>query len=649
MLTTLVRLSVFLLVGFALLVSDAFVKTRDSYLPLGAQHVLSVSVKKSPLPRSEILAQLSRPMGDGQWIAKSVPDPQDFLHGRSLYRLTETGIPDGPIPWYDRSFHGEVLPADRLGTASLDGTYLATLSQSELNSLTSWMTENGIAVTVQSPSASLFLYETILGNGYGPALAAAFLVMVLCSVSWSMHRSASKAFRLAGGIPPSRIQAQDVRAFALLAAPPALLAAGLGALLVGILRGPGSLASFASPAVAAVGAVVLATAASLLLVGVMTRPSLALIAARRPPLNGHSAAGELVKAAAVLLVALSLPTAAASVAAAAGVSAQNAQWKIMGQSVGLRVAFGSEGAFQSTMEDVVQFTREQDTAGKALLATAVPPNVTQRGGLGEHDGIFIVNRAYLDRVSRETGTRFRPASPETLGAQSADDLRESLALWARGTSRGAGGITHLTLDPTTPEPLSAVSSTGDGTLITAKRPLLVVVDSITDVFNGSFIGSIISQNGIVFTDAPSALAGIEKHGLQPYVLSVDRVADQGLERSQSEASKAASRAFALALILLALLAGTVLSARVHCLLDRDRIFPRRISGAPWSSVLRRRFVKEGLLAALCAGVAFAVHALLGTPYSWTALLSVVAFAAVTLPAHAAAAHSVVRQTLARKA
>ncbi|GAA1346744.1 hypothetical protein [Falsarthrobacter nasiphocae] len=649
MLKTIVRLSVFLLVGFALLVSDAYVKSRDSHLPLGAQHVLGVSVKKSPLSREEILAGLNVPVAEGQWIAKSVPDPQDFMHGRSLYRLTGSGPADGPIPWYDRTFHGDVHPVTQLGTANLDGTYLARLDEAQLADLTSWMRDNGITVSVQTPSTPLLVFGTILDNGYGSALAAAFLVMILCAVSWSMHRSASRAFRMAGGMPPSRILREDFQVFARLAAVPALAGMAIAALLVGLLRGQGALASFAAPAAVTLCGVAVATAASLLLVGALTRPSLAIIASRRPPVSGHAAVGGLVKAASVLLVALTLPSTATSIATAAGMSAQNAQWRVMGESVSLRVAFESEELFQEIMGDVAAFTGEQDKAGKALLSTSVPPTVTDEGGLGQHDGVFIVNRAYLNRVSRETGARFIPASPDTLGPQSSKDLANSLALWVRGTSRGASGISYLTVDPAVPRPVAAVSGTGNATLVTAQRPLLLTVDSIPDVFNPSFIGSIISQSGLVFMDAQSALTGIEKHGLQPYVLSVDRVADQGLERSQSEAYKAANRAFALALILLALIAGTVLSARVHCLLDRDRLFPRRIGGAAWTAVLRQRFVTEALVGILCAGLAFAVHAALDTPFAWAALLAVLVFAAVTVPAHLAAAQSVFRHTLARKA
>lgn len=372
----------------------------------------------------------------------------------------------------------------------------------------------------------------------------------------------------------------------------------------------------------------------LVLVAAVAWPSIASIAARRPPASGYRGVSELLKYATVLLTALSLPPLATAGLTAAGVATHQAQWQLYGDRVVLRMSPSlDEAAFQEAKSGIAALVAGEESSGEAAFVYVLPPEVMAGLAVPGFDAVVLTNDAYLDQILVANGLLLAPADPA-----SAREVESFLAPERELWERTPGAVESATRQLTVPEgrALPALTGTGLAQLELIDRPLILSVPTLSGAYDDDFIGSVVSSGNVMFSDPASVLNQVSARGLDDLVLSVDRAADSGLLQGQSAGQQAANRVLAIALIMASLAVSSAVAASIHALTHARRHFALRTGGRSWSHILRARLMKETAVATLLAAGAGATLHALGQEYAWTAVAAVLLYLAVSVPVHLAA-------------
>ncbi|MCT9870512.1 hypothetical protein [Paenarthrobacter aurescens] len=652
MLKILVRFAAVAIAALIALVAGVYASAADLDGLPDAEHVASIRFDNSQLSRDEIIDRLNHYADStGTDIARVASAPDDFLNKRVAFKFGSGAIQDTDIDWFSPTMSGSITDSSNLGFTSLNGVYALHSGSTKAVSFQGWVRSDlGADISLKEKTSAGLLTYALLTVGAWVPMSAAILLLGATIMSWYVLRAHGRELRILAGMRLSTIVLSDLRSlFGALGIP--ALATFLGSIAVVQTTGFGRLDFFVGTlafftAVVAALAIVVA-----LLMGMVTLPAVRDIAARRPSERGSWVISELLKVAAVVIVAAILPTVFGVVGNASAATAQGAIWKSMGDSVTVRVANRLGDTENTAFGGLIREMSKRDAVMFSMSLSSDSVNVVDeiaRNDLKElgFDSIVLTGEKYLNTVNGAGGATWEPVttvqSLQDLPGSITRQLLPNLELWTVART-----LPDVHLYSNTGEVPITVSGGMAGTLDNSHRPLIIAMNDISQ-FNDSFLAAALTRGNIVFTDPEGTKALLEQRQLNSEVLSVDRIADLGLYDAQSKQRNAQLGAAAIALAVLALVMCVSVTAWIFALLRRRRWFVQRTAGKAWSAVLLPRLLWEACAALLFGAVMAVSFAAVSPSNIWISWFAPPTYLAVVWLIHQWAATTTFRTTLARR-
>lgn len=407
MLKFLVRVTSLGIAVFLSVLAGIFISTTEETFPRGADYKTSLDFSQVQLSKDQVISELdSLADAAGLHLAKVVADPEDFFNARSLY-VFGSEAPSEPqnLAWFKAGMHGQLRSAHDLGNASLSGPYVYSGTSSAAAELTQWADTHGVKRNVSTKSTATVLSQALLNTGAWLTFLTCLVLLITVVISWYVLRAKARSLKVLCGVPARKIALEDLFSLLRVTTIPALVGVAAATAVV-VVQGKSSyLVPFALTSGAFLACAFVAMVACAVLVSVMTWPSVNGIASRKPPEGHFQRISEVLKAATLVLVTVTLPVVGASIAEATNLSHQNAQWEVLKDNVALRVSVRSDAEFVSRQAELHHLAAAAAKAGSLTLSYAIKPESLVRQGeagfqdLGGYDGMVMVSPSYLKAIS----------------------------------------------------------------------------------------------------------------------------------------------------------------------------------------------------------------------------------------------------------
>lgn len=666
MLKFLVRITSLGIAVFLTVLAGIYISTSEEAFPQGSEFTASLDFSQIQLPKNQVISELGMLADDSELhLAKVVADPEDFFNSRSLYVFGK-GAPAAPqdLEWFKPGMHGQLRSAEDLGNASLNGPYVYSGPPSATAQLTQWIDRHGVKRVVAVKNTAMVLQQALVTTGAWLTFLTCFVLLITLVISWYVLRARARSLKVLCGAPAGKVILEDLFSLLRVVTLPALVGLAV-ALVVVAVQGKGSyLLPLASTSAVFIACALAATIACALLVSAITWPSVQGIASRQPPERHFQLMSEVLKAATLVLVTVTLPVVGGSIAEATNLSNQNAQWEVLKSNVSIRIATRSDAEFEMRQAEMQNMAAVASEAGTLTFSYALKPASVIRedeagsADLGGYDGVVLANPNYLTAISPIIGTT--PSAVDPLGTsgdktsmeQLPPTLQEYLSrqfpLWNR-SGTNSDGLRNLELYRYTGSSDFPALAPVAGEMTHFSNPLIVIVDDPAQTFNDGTTAAFLSSGNLTFSDAGWASSYLAAAPLGDVVLSVDRISDAALFNSQLQNQSAGMKTLSFTLVLLALVMSTAVSALVYALSKARRLFVQRTAGWTWFKSLATRFVWEGGLAVALAVAMFIALGAGARPDAWWALAAVPLYAIVSTILHLTSARGVFARLLARAA
>lgn len=637
-----VRIAALLTLVVLMCVTDAYIRQQEDVLPQGAEGAVLLDLSDSTISKQRAVEDLDALSDQNDLhLAKVVADKQDFLHGKNLYAFGKsTGATPVQLAWYEKSTHGVLESSSRLGDADLNGMYVFRGDGAEV--IGGWARQNHVTVTVLDTRAQSIAKFTLVSSGYGVALICSLILLLVSSMGWSVLSAHSKALRVVAGQSRAAIIAADIRSYLTVAGPVLVGGYVLGVIAVALLRADHAVSRFLWTSVPFLLAFLLLLVVTFAAMTLIAAPTAEVIAQRRSGILAYRSLSEALKLVAIALTAVSLPIFTSAAMTSLGSSTNASYWKVFGDDVSLRILTASEDSYQATEPRLAQLVGRAESSHEALLNYRLSP---ESSPASDFDGVVLTNTAYLDQVRESLGADLESVAGDSAADAAVAGLSENLSMWcARACS--ASDFELFTTAPDAVFP--ALDGAGDAELALLHHPLVLNTDRIAGVYRPDFIGPLLTSGNIVFSSGSSVSRSVDELGLGNVVLSIDRVADTGLQQGQSDYERAGAQIVGIALLLMALVLSSAIAAQVYIATIARRVFVCRCAGMSWPRVLERRLVYEAAAVCVCAALAFIYGTVQGVQYSWTVFVAPVLYLLISYPAHVVAGQTMFDRSVLRK-
>jgi hypothetical protein len=614
----LVRGASVVMVFFVAVMSVALIQEDESSFPLGTSQAFVVSVARSESAKEDLIRGLDQVADStGAILVKLTANLDDPTGGRDLVWFgSRPPVADAELGWFDPSLGGRLVASSELGQRPLDGYYALSDCARCRTALVEWAEANGVSLDSQQTRSARGLVAGLLtSSGAGFALVSVVVLLVSVVMTWFSARARSRSLRLLGGVSRWRIHAWDIWSLARTILVWSALGWVLSCAVVAAQRGVdrlGVFATWSASILAVIDVVIVAVCAA---VSWVTRPTVAALATRRPPLVAFRRMGVAVRFVAVLVAAAVLPFTVHFAQAARSAQVEAARW------------VDARGAVTVTMSSVIDttgldkylpgltsFAERVDQEGISALSFTVDQalNMTPEE-LGPFDHVIITDPAFLSLMQIGTNdagpqSGLTPVSEADIPAALHQTLAGQLEIWTTERTAAPHGIGYYTYSGD--ESFAAIGSTlTGGATVQAKHPLVVLVDHpLTTFKTEGFTLSMMVNGNLVFTDADRLRTLLHDNELTPLVTSIDDVADETLAAAQVYGQQAQLGVLATALAALALLVALVQAAQIWAGTNQRRIFTLHSSGRSYWSIQSRRTALEAVFIVVACAAAAAVSA-----------------------------------------
>jgi hypothetical protein len=655
----LIRLVAFGITIFLAVLSGLFLSSQESGFPLDSDFTALVDFSASTVPKEQVISDLNGVVdSSGLMLAKVVADPENFLTSQSMY-VFGSGVAREPedITWFRAGMRGELRAASDLGDAALNGTYVFAGSTVAVDELSEWMANSGVQADVQRRTSSSVLSNALFNTGAWLPFLTCIVLLVSLTVSWYVLRARARTLKILNGARSPKILIDDYLSLLRVSCLPVLAGIIVAFAFVGLSGKGAFLFPFGITTLAFLSFALAVMTISAVLISVLTWPTVAGIASRLAPERHFRLVGEVLKAATLVLVALSLPAAGSAIAVATNLSDQGTRWDALSGLVSVRIGTANPTEFDSQMTHMDALVQAADRAGVLTFSYAISGSRDPELEKGGFDGLVMVNREYLEKIAPLMGLTVTPDRP--LGDQGRsiphselspgleESLSNSFELWNRA-GRSQDGFeenfaTYAYLGPKSFPGL--VPSIGE--MENFQRPLIAVIESPSSTFDSSFLSSTLSSGNQTFSDSEWLRNYLAQSPFNDYVLSIDRVSDSGLFMSQQENQTASVRILSYSLVMLALLASIAVSAWIYALARSRRLFAQRTSGWRWTRALISRMLWEATLASAVTILVLAGELSSPGPEKWWILAAIPLYLAISAGVHLIAVRKAFELRLAR--
>ena len=650
MLKSIIRMTAVVTVIITATLSYTQLSFLEKDYPLGTQYSGTILFSDSSLSRAEILEgmrQISRAQGIEIYLG--TPGKSDPFHGLDLYSLGDDQ-PNQPvdISWLSLHRHGKLYPASELGDTNLSAVYAVKGSDAGVTALTRWATERGATTIGWEPGGPLALFASgLVYGGAGIPLVALAVLGVTVVLAWYAARAESRAVRLLAGTSAFRIQAQDMVGWLRIAVPMAalgMLAVGAGFTLTkGINQGL-AMTGMVGGYLLALGGTVTAFG---VVASVLTRPSVASLALRRPPEARFEVPSQLLKAVALALGLAALPALLLHISSSLHQADIQGRVTPLSGYVSQTIGGATVEKLDASIDDLDRFVAAADATGTVAYAEIVSrddpaPELTAEG----FDTLAVINTRYaqLFGLSQDNGT-LTPVADET-----AEQLVTSLEKTEVG---GLGSAVRQKEKTLAANGLKAYRVAGDGGIVAptgnglgfiqARQPLLLISERISATLDNDALYAGLSNGYLMFGDISVIDEAARESAVTSLLLDRSRVTDSALLSAQFSYQVAGSTGASIAILLAAIAVSGWLSAQVYAANNSRFIYPMLTYGRNWWSVLRHRIVAEVGIVTVTFALVSVVYLALNVTWSPVLLLGLTCYLAYSAFCHQHAALAMIQR------
>ncbi len=583
------------------------------------------------------MAQLDR---DLQLVVyKVAPDTRVDRDGQLFVGLGALAVKPVTIPRFGAQADSRLEGNDALAHSLATGEYLIGGDDAAVSTFRSWASRHGIVANWSDDAFGSTLAILWRQSDFAVSVTAAVAVMIGLVLFWLAVRARGRALRVLAGASPWRIFVEDVGVLGLSMVSGALACSVAGVVIVGLTQG-WAFVPFYARCVGAFAAVILAVSVgAAAIMSIAAWPNAQVLVRRRPAVEPLRKVATLVKAAAFIMVIVSVGPALSAYADSSLASRQQSTWRALADQVSISFpASGGEDLFATSgkaFDGVVGDAEKSDAVALSYTITSDPQSGVD---LGREAHVSVVNATWLDVVSRQAGADAAPTRADpgalaglvpvqatSLSHEVKTFLDRSLPIWVRQDDGSAGNLAKFRFYRWNgPLELPAINGGTAGDLAFLSTALVVVVPDLVGTFTDDFLMSAASTQNLVFTGVAPTESLLTRHGLGSRLL-VKLVAEEGVLRAQYTAYFAWLRGLTVVAMVMALCLATVIGAVISAVTNARRDFAVRLSGATWRMTLRRRLCTEWL-----GGIALALGVVAFTARDQVALVAGVALLAFLL-------------------
>lgn len=613
-----IRLVSCVLAIFVSVLSVQLVEDLQSSFPLDTQHGVTVSVAQSSLTKSELVSGLDE-MADskGMTLLKVAADPDDVENATDLVWFGSVPpTAQDSVTWFDPSRTGKFVSSRNLGERPIDGYFVFSDCVGCVAAWGSWADTSGATLQWGSSKSVVGAAVGFLANT-GGGLATLCIVVLLVSVAlmWFVSVARARSIRLLGGVRPLLIHTDDIGSISMMVGAWSVFGWILSVLWVLAFRGPARLRMVVGWSAGLLLLADLAVIVVCVLVSFMTRPTVAAVATRRPPLRAFARMSSGIRILGVLLAVTVLPFTLAYTQSASYAYAQAARWADARGAVTVTVSglIDDDVSMAPHREDWEAFLADADAEELTALSWTYDEMViSDDRDMGDFDHVVITDPAFL-RLMQFDSRDLVPVAPDEVPDSLRQELGQQFEILTTDQRQEPIGSHWYTNAPGTTVPV-IVGSLGGGTPTTAKHPLLIVVDHPLTAFTFSgFTLSMMVNGNMIFTDADRLRELISVHHLETFIISIDNVADETLDAAQAFSRQAQLGVAATVLVMLALGVSVVQSAQTWAGTNARRIFARRTAGEGYSRIAAIPLLRESaFIVVICVAAGLASGVIYGT-------------------------------------
>lgn len=654
MLRSLLRVVGAITVVVAALLSYTQLSFVEQDFPLGSQHRGTILFGESGLTAEQVLAGLAEVSRQHDLeIYLEVPGKDDPFHGLDVYAVGhEQPTEPTRIAWLSLTRHGTLYPAADLGETNLSAVYMVKGSWQGVTALTSWAESVGAQASQWGGETPFTMFTAgLVYGGAGIPLVALGVLWVTIVLAWYAARAEARAVRLLAGTPGWRIQVQDMLGWLRVVTPVLLAGALLVSVVVGVARGWGN--GLAVGGVVA-GYLMFMTGLGMcfgLVASMITSPSVASLALRRPPEARFEFPSQLLKALALALGLAALPALLWQTQSSLAQAATQARAAALTGYVSQTVGGVSDEEFSAAYDELDEFIRAVDATGTLAYAEIVTrDDVPRELAAAGFDSVAVVNSHYAEQFGLLTDN----GSLQPVPAEETERLVASLqgtrsgGLNARVRSDGASvednGLKGHRI--TSGEGIIAPSASGLG-FRHAQHPLLLISDRISESLSADSLVSSLTLGHVLFRDPTVIDTEGRNAGVGQMLLSRSRATDSALLAAQFANQVVFTVGSSIVILLAAIAVSGWLSARVYAANNARFIYPMLTWGRSWWAVLKRRVLAETGIIALTFVLVSVIYLGLGMEWSPVLMLGMVLYLGYSTLCHQRAVMAMIHRVTQR--
>lgn len=596
-----IRFVSFIFSIFALLLFFQYVSISQQNMPFGTTMQLRLNVSQSNTNKEKLIDDLNEIADrDDSIIVKVVTNTDNYENEKdiiwfgSIEPKSDRLVVNGEnIEWFDSSLRGHIFSSVEMGTRPLNGIYAIKGGHILKKELQTWAEDNGIEITwLINPSPFRYMYIYLIQNGIGNAVIAALLLLLITLISWFVTHAKSRAIRLLGGIKSIRIHAEDTMTLVI------LIASGFFVgwlVMLGYIAITGSIQQvllivFQSFIYLAV--ILILISIFVMGISIMVRAKAKHIALRKIPLKRFNQLSIVIRIVTIILALLIVPTTMTSAYILRQLSNEYALWKNMQDHV--RLSFRDIDSLETKemLPKVEEFFYEMEEERNIQLSLVIDKSIElSEEELGNYDHIIITDKAWIDYfdvgIERQgDGGKLTAIEFDKLSSALKTYLVEQLPLWTKSGQAYQDGIKFY--EYSGEEFLALPPNVGWGSeTVQAKKPLIILVDNpAVSLKAKGFLLYAASSGNVVFPNEEKLRLGLSKFSLDPYIVSIDSIADVALEQAQKFSKDAVYYVMACIFILITIILAGVMSARLWSGSNKKRIFTLHTFGYSYGTILK---------------------------------------------------------------
>lgn len=571
-------------------------------LPLGTTNQFDLNLAETTIAKDKLVAELNQLTDQYKAIVvKTSVDPENYDNKKDIIYFGTAKpafhgllIEQNTIKWFESSLTGELLSTADIGTRSLSGTYAFNAGKDFQEALKHWAQQHQIRILfVQEPSILTVVYAFLFQNGTGNAVLASLLLLVTTISTWIFQHAKARSIRLLGGVKTRKIHVEDTTTILSFIFVGFLLGLFISLVYVGVVKDIRQISFVLNPLLLCLILFLIGVAIITALLTLIASPKAAHIAKRQIPLKRFFVMGKLSQVLVIILSLIVIPTIITSLLITNQLSKDYSLWDKMQNVVRLTMIGLDSLEQEAVLPDVEDFFSKMQEANNLSLSLVIDKAIfLEPYRMGGYDHIIITDRSWIDllEIGVETegkGGKLIAKDVEDLPFELASFLEGQIPLWTKHNDvYPAQGLTFYEYKGT--KFLALPPNVGlAGETVQAENPLVLLIDGhLTDIVKTKgFLLSLASSGNIVFFDQNHLQAALANSVMQPYITSINGIADIALETEQRFKQQYVYYIVAGMIILVTMFLTGVLNGRLWAGTNVKRIFTLHTFGLPYTSIV----------------------------------------------------------------